>query len=245
MDYSQALAFAQAGEDILHHASHGRLERLKEAVEKGGDVNFLRTDQTALFIASARRHPECVAYLIENGADIEAKTRMRWKAIHEASAKNFTEIAQLLIENGAQLDSSDFRGLTPLLAGINAGSEECVKLLLESGASVDISDYDKNSPLHAAVKSESMPILAAVLAKGGDLDAQNSAGQTPAEFAAETGWAQAVQLLEQARRAKLVSPAADQPGVAPEGEGLEGGAVESQEPEPAVSRIGKKKMSRG
>ena len=84
----------------------------------------------ALIIAAAHGHATTVEYLIDAGADMNAK-----HAINEvtplmyAARYNQVEIIKLLLEKGANLKVKDERGFTALNHAENSKATEAVELL--------------------------------------------------------------------------------------------------------------------
>ncbi len=122
-------------------------------------------EQTALMWATARRHPEMMQFLIEKGADVNARSKMRDYQRHltaESRAKN--------------LDSG---GLTPLLYAIRENCAACVKLLLDKKADVNLPDPDGVSPLLLSILNTNWDISRLLLEAGADVDQWDIYGQSP------------------------------------------------------------------
>lgn len=68
----------------IHEAAwRGNLSWLKSALANARDIDALaRHDFTALHLAVSQRHPDCVAWLIAQGADIEAADRDGDRPLH-------------------------------------------------------------------------------------------------------------------------------------------------------------------
>ena len=75
-----------------------------------------------------------VRELIENGADVNAKDKNRWTALHEAALNGNIDAAKFLIENGANVDVA--------------------KVLIEKGADVDAKNNDGGTALHWAALND-------------------------------------------------------------------------------------------
>ncbi len=122
-------------------------------------------EQTALMWATARRHPEMMQFLIEKGADVNARSKWRDYQRHltaESRAKN--------------LDSG---GLTPLLYAIRENCVACVKLLLDKKADVNLPDPDGVSPLLLSILNTNWDISKLLLDAGADVDQWDMYGQAP------------------------------------------------------------------
>jgi ankyrin repeat protein len=83
-------------------ASWGKLDVIKELVEKGANINAVNVyNDTALIRASHKNHIKIVKYLIEQKADIDAKNHMGYTALMKASAWGYEELVELLLKSGA------------------------------------------------------------------------------------------------------------------------------------------------
>ena len=73
-------------EMLLIACKFGDLEKVKQLLENGADVNAGdKDDRTALMFAAGNGHKEVVELLIENGADVNAKNIMGKTALMSAS----------------------------------------------------------------------------------------------------------------------------------------------------------------
>ena len=88
--------------DIVDRASAGWLQKVKESLDLGVDINFQNAmEYTALIGASQDGQIDVVKYLVENGADINIKNHWGHTALMVASENNHTEIIDFLTLNGA------------------------------------------------------------------------------------------------------------------------------------------------
>lgn len=192
-------AYINASEDMFHAAGHGRAEKLRDALDRGANVNFIRSDQGIVMVALSRRSLECVEMLLEAGADPSQTNRMGWSPLHEAAAKNYSEIIPALVKAGADPNQSDMMGETPLAVAIREKSADAAKLLIKMDASIDAVDYDGMTPVMWAVSSELSDVLSELVAAGAKLDLQDAEGRTALDMARSSGWAVGQGILEQGR----------------------------------------------
>lgn len=103
---------------------------------------------TALHLATLHpKRPEIVKYLIDNGANINAKTHRSWNALNLAASLAGTEssvkIMEILIDNEIDIDNQTERGNSPLMLAVQSSgytsSPAAVNLLLVK-AKIDITD---------------------------------------------------------------------------------------------------------
>ncbi len=81
---------------LLDASSAGNLNNVKDAIEKGADIDFVGDDlTTALQYAAKNGYLEIVQYLVENGANLEIAEhyRMSMTALHYAADNNQVSIS--------------------------------------------------------------------------------------------------------------------------------------------------------
>ena len=84
-------------EQLLHAALNGSLEEVKEALDKGADINTKDNDgDTPLTIASLLGHTDIAKQLIDKGANIETKNNEGNTPLALASYWGHTDIAKHL-----------------------------------------------------------------------------------------------------------------------------------------------------
>ncbi len=83
---------------------------------------------------NATDDPERVLGLLEKGADVNTRVRLKRTPLHRAAQAGFLKITTLLVERGADLEADDDRGQTPLFYAVQHGRIETVRLLLRLGA---------------------------------------------------------------------------------------------------------------
>ena len=74
---------------------------------------------------------ETIKCLLDNGAQIEAKTNNGDTSLHIAAAKNSLEIVKYLVENGAQIDARNKDNETPFLLSNKNRNADVSRYLLE------------------------------------------------------------------------------------------------------------------
>lgn len=125
----------------------------------------LKTDrkgETVLHKAVGGGYREIVFFLLDNGADINAKTLYgKGMPIHMAAANNESEILELLLNNGADINSKADDGMTPLHYATLAGNEAMVSLLIYKGANVRASTQTAcYTPKRLAEKEDNIDMVA-------------------------------------------------------------------------------------
>ncbi|KZV15219.1 pentatricopeptide repeat-containing protein, partial [Dorcoceras hygrometricum] len=131
---------------------------------------------TVLHLACLYGHLTCVQFLLERGANLEAKDEDGGIPLHDACAGGHPDIVRELIDH--------------------ANDPMRLKRMLET------SDGDGDTPLHHAARGEYGDIVSLLLAHGASPTTTNTDGKTPAELA-EPG-TDARRILEMASGASSV-----------------------------------------
>ncbi|KAL3628453.1 hypothetical protein CASFOL_027499 [Castilleja foliolosa] len=144
---------------LVSAAESGDLNALRLALDNfDGNINDPMEDgDSLLHLTCLYGHLTCVQFLLERGANIEAKDEDGGIPLHDACAGGYTEIAQLLLSS--------------------ANDPQCVKRMLET------IDMEGDSPLHHAARGEFADVIRLLLAYGASLNVINLYGKTPTELA--------------------------------------------------------------
>jgi ankyrin repeat protein len=105
---------------------------LEPAMIDGKDKN----ERTPLIVAAEHGHTEVTELLLEEGADLEATSKIG-NALYVASAKGNEEVVALLLDKGADVDAQGGLYETALQAASRFGHREIVALLLDNGANIN------------------------------------------------------------------------------------------------------------
>jgi uncharacterized protein len=146
---------------------------------------------------AARGHFECVEFLVENGADVNAKSIVnKTTAIFEASTE---EIAQFLVKKGARVDIIGSSGHVPLDYAIQGKHVEVVQYLIDCGVDTNYLGssgfhtmmqwalteilLDEGQSGYAEIVEISRQIVEMLLKAGGDPNQRNHSGDTVLQVA--------------------------------------------------------------
>ena len=132
--------------------------------------------KTALHLASERGNLMMVKFLINRGAQIEAKNNGGQNPLHYAYNP---EVAKYLIDNGTEIESKDNYGFTSLLWAAKIGNNDVVKCLIENGADVEAKSNLGKTSIHTAAVSGHLEILTYLKEKGAQLESIDNIGNTP------------------------------------------------------------------
>jgi len=223
------LAGANPVADLEKGATEGNLALVKQAFSDSTvtvpvDTTF-KYGRTALMIAANRGHADVVAYLLDQGANIEHTDRNGDTAL--LLATYHPKVVQLLIERGANINHQNNAGITTLMNAASFGKVPTVKLLLKAGADTELkgkagetalmfaelqqrgeiirmlkAEQKKKTSLTTpsvdmwqAVKANNIKLVKSVLEKGYDTNKPNAQGETLLMVAAQTGNTGMIKLL--------------------------------------------------
>ena len=156
---------------VLSAARSGNVEVMKLLLAHGGDANAKEParGQTALMWAVAEKHPGVARVLIEQGADVKAKT----VPVRTAGGGRGGGLGGLG-GGGMGGGSNGANGYTALLFAVRAGDLASVRLLADAGADVNDAAADGLSALVLATVRAHADIAMFLLEKGADANVAGS-----------------------------------------------------------------------
>jgi ankyrin repeat protein len=141
--YLMRLHYIERSNELHLCAASGNLERVKQLVEGGANIEELDEDgTTALSLATVNNHFEIVVYLLEHGANVAHGDDERKTALHWACIAGTLSSVKYLGEHGARITERDDIGLTPFLYAAENRYLRVVKHLLSSEVGASITDTD-------------------------------------------------------------------------------------------------------
>jgi len=177
------------------------LEEVKTLLKKGGAVNGdYGKGLTPLHWAARHGFTQVAEFLIENGADLNAKERAIAQStpLHVAATYNQVVVARLLIAKGGRVDATDKWGSTPLQYAAFNGHDDLIELLLYKGANINHQETRYGiTALHAAVAGGKLSTAKLLIGKGVNLTIRNHAGETALGTAMRTRQQALVKLLQE------------------------------------------------
>ncbi|PJZ30497.1 hypothetical protein CH378_07635 [Leptospira kmetyi] len=115
----------------------GDLQGLENALRSGQGINqrdpFFR-NYTPLMVAAREGEYLIAEYLIQQGADVNARTRDGHTALMMAAFNRYPEIVKLLIRSGADLHATTTQGHTAWSETTLEDSKRVQEILLQAGA---------------------------------------------------------------------------------------------------------------
>jgi ankyrin repeat protein len=219
---------ATTSKSLLKSVKENEYGEVAKVLDKGADVNWqTKWGYTALMYASFSGNEDLVKLLIEEGADVNARTAKNVKkrfnmksrirqikrhgiekyswyrgltALMIASGEGYTEIASLLIESGADVNAHCYYGGdTALMVASRYGHQEIAKLLIEKGANVKARDYyGGDTALMVASRYGHQEVTELLIEEGADVNAQSEWNSTALMLASSYGHTEVTKLLLEA-----------------------------------------------
>jgi ankyrin repeat protein len=133
--------------ELFEAAGKGNFDTVKNLLTKYPEMKDVRRNGGWTLLHLSRGSRELIEYLIENGADIEAKSDGGWTPLHSQAYSGQKDGVELLLEHGANIDAKHAFDMTPLLNSIRWNRVEVAKLLVDKGAKVDGANTFGRTPL--------------------------------------------------------------------------------------------------
>jgi uncharacterized protein len=141
--------------DIFGAAMAGREQRLAELLEHDrGLINTYSPDGwTPLHLASFFGNLDCARTLLDQGADVNARSRgaMQNMPLHAATASRSREIVELLVDRGADVNARQHGGWTALHGAALNGDVETARILIAHGADIKARADNQQNALDLAL----------------------------------------------------------------------------------------------
>jgi ankyrin repeat protein len=140
---------AQRNELLNLAARHGQVEVMGALVEAGASPTATdKRGRTPLMAAVQSRKAEAIQYLIDNGAEVNARDQLQGTALLRAAGTfGNLESVHVLLSAGAEVNVQDKNGMTPLMWAARWGDAQRVEALVKAGAKVAVRDKNGKSAL--------------------------------------------------------------------------------------------------
>jgi len=198
---------AQDGSPLTDAVAYQDLDKVKELVNAGEDINF-QTEAygyTALFMACSYNFVDIARHLIENGADVSIKAHDGRTALMGAAVIS-EELFDLLVAKGADITVKLEDGTSAFTMSIIGVLSEYVglgnaKKLLDMGADVD--EAATSGPtegytcLMMAAGNKRPDIAKFLVEEGANVNAKSTDGTTPLSMAEKNDDPEMIALLKE------------------------------------------------
>jgi ankyrin repeat protein len=191
---------AVLADSLQEAAATGDLDRIRQLVDEGADVDALEMGGTPLHRAILERQEPAAVLLIESGADVSAVGYFGRTPLHIAAFRGLRELADLLIAEGATVDARDKENVTPLGLAVAEGDVVLAALLIERGADVNAKFPGGATSLHGVAHAENpdshFKMTELLVANGADVNATTDRERnTPLHWAALLGNSEVADVL--------------------------------------------------
>ncbi|VDZ85204.1 ankyrin repeat domain-containing protein [Kluyvera intermedia] len=188
--------------DYLLAAQQGELAKLKSCLRQGVDINAVnRQGQTAITLASLNKKYDCVATLIDAGADINKQDHTCLNPFLICCLNNDLTLLRLIIPARPDLNRLTRFGGVGLTPACEKGHLDIVQELLHRTAiNLNHTNFVGWTPLLEAIVlndggETQQAIVALLLEHGASPHMTDKYGKTPLELAREKGFEEIAQLL--------------------------------------------------
>ena len=159
-------------------AAEGDTDRVRTYLKAGTDINTLVSGKTVLHHAVSRNDSAMVKFLINHGADVEAKDPelKRTPVFEVCSSDSALNSLPCLLQAGANINAQDVAGNSPAREAVKSADTTLISILLQHGANLSLTDDNERVGLFlAAGGSHAVEHL---LDAGVDINAQDNKGRT-------------------------------------------------------------------
>ncbi|HYD19257.1 MAG TPA: ankyrin repeat domain-containing protein, partial [Patescibacteria group bacterium] len=128
-------------------AAHPALARARLRDPRG----FTAAGGTALHLAAYMGYDKVAGWLIDAGADVNARDQNGLTPLVAAAINRKPATVQMLLRNQADPNIATKDGTTALMKAAGSGCAICVRALLEKGAKADALDDNRRGALHETI----------------------------------------------------------------------------------------------
>ncbi|GAA5815946.1 hypothetical protein MFLAVUS_009465 [Mucor flavus] len=181
---------------IFSSTSSGSLQKVKELIERGANVNHRDNAGWApLHEAALKGQYEIAKYLIESGASVNVRGFEDDTPLHDACSFGYANIVQLLVDSGADVYALNTDKKRPIDL---CEDKTCIEILEAKMKELDklaARDTKGQTSLHRACSDGNIANLNQLLSAGANTNATDVLGWTPLHCAAKYGQLELAKLL--------------------------------------------------
>ena len=184
---------------LMTACQNGRLLLATRLINHGADVRAIeKKGKTALHYAALDGNTQMISLLIDNGAELEAKTSTGSATPLHYAARSPSDssdpVRQLLLAR-ADKEATTALGDTPLHLAIERDNQACITYLLESGANIEAPGNTGWRPIHLAAGKGQLKTVKALLDRGANIEAPITLGRRPLHVAVYKGQLEIIKAL--------------------------------------------------
>jgi len=176
---------ADVHEEFHDAAKRDQLAKVRQLLSANGE-RLERTDRykrTALHSAARYGAFSVCGYLIEKGANVNAKDEGGNTPLHLAAMYGHEDVAGLLANSDGDINALNDDGSSPLSLAAAYGTPGTIGLLLSKKADSRIRDKDGNTVLHLVSQKGQADRVQEIIKYDPSIDAKNNSGRTPLHMA--------------------------------------------------------------
>ncbi|XP_060082671.1 poly [ADP-ribose] polymerase tankyrase-1-like [Ylistrum balloti] len=176
---SQTMKAIQDGDVAL-------LQVLSRSTNLTGYLKLHHSQTTALHLAAAHGHTECMRFLLDLGASVYDVDSSRESVLHSAvvaKSQGWRDCLSMILKSKADINALNVWRRTPLMKAIVNFKFAAADYLIREGADVSISDENGTTPLHVAASYGNLELVRNLLENRANKNAQDQRGRTPMYFA--------------------------------------------------------------
>ena len=157
------------------------IEKVRELVNLGINLNYVIYANTPLTLAIIKEHYDIAHVLIEAGADVNIPEKMDWhrQPIHLAAKVGDLDLVSKLVAHGACVDALDASQMTPLHWASLGGHASTVEWLIKHGVPVHKADYLGHTALCRAAEQNYLDVVRMLSQAGAGVNVRNIHGWSP------------------------------------------------------------------
>ncbi|CAO3591096.1 unnamed protein product [Absidia cylindrospora] len=183
---------------LFTFTSSGHLDKIKELVAQGANVNFKdHAGWVPLHEAALKGQCDIASYFIDCGADVNVRGYGDDTPLHDACSSGHADIVQLLINSGADVFALNSDKQQPIDVCDNEACERIIQAKMKQLDRLVARDSTGRTTLHRMCAEGRYDDVASLVKQGANVNAEDSKQWTPLHEAAKHGHLKIVRLLVQ------------------------------------------------